>query len=167
MNTLFLSKERLTELAEKYGTPLYLYNFDVIENNIKKLKKAFKKAKIDIKIYYSLKANSSLALLKFLRNKIEGLDTVSLFEIKLGYLAGFKPEEIMITSPVVTKKELDFLLRNNIRINIDSLPQINQIIKNPMLTQVLIHLPDLFFIMPTTELFFSPKRLKNIIKDTQ
>ncbi|MDI6592139.1 MAG: diaminopimelate decarboxylase, partial [Patescibacteria group bacterium] len=75
-NQIYLGKIKATELAEKYGTPLYVYDFDLVVFNIERLKKAFAKVRLKIKIYYAAKANSSIALLRFLKDKIEGIDAV-------------------------------------------------------------------------------------------
>jgi len=74
-NQLYLGGIKATELAEKFGTPLYVYDFGQVATNIEKLKRAFRQVSLKIKIYYAAKANSSISLLRFLKNKVEGIDT--------------------------------------------------------------------------------------------
>jgi diaminopimelate decarboxylase len=126
---LFFGKIDCQELAEKYGTPLYVYNFDRVTENIKRLKKAFEKANLNFKIFFAQKANNSLALLKFLKGKVEGIDTSSPFEIKLAKKAGFLPKEIILTSPAIEDKDLKEILEEKILINVDSFSQLEQIAK--------------------------------------
>lgn len=128
-NQIYLGGIRATELAEKYATPLYVYDFDRIANNIERLKKAFEEIGLKIKIYYALKANSSMALLKFLKNKIEGIDAASPYEVKIALGAGFPPNRIMITAPALTQEDLDFLFKKKIAINVDSFSQIDSVAK--------------------------------------
>lgn len=128
-NQIYLGEIKVRELAEKYKTPLYVYDFDQIVDNIERLKRAFKQAKLKIKIYYAAKANSSLALLRFLRDKVEGIDAASPNEVKIALAAGFNPNQIMITAPTLTKEDLEYLLSKNIIINVDSFSQIEQIAK--------------------------------------
>lgn len=117
------------KLARKYGTPLYVYNFGRVVSNIERLREAFKQAELKAKIFYAAKANSSLALLKFLKNKVEGVDAASIFEVKLALEAGFNSNEIMVTTPALTNEELKYLLKKRIKINADSFSQIDKIEK--------------------------------------
>ncbi len=128
-NQIYFGEIKAEELVEKFGSPLYVYDFDQIANNIERLKRAFKIVGLKIKIYYATKANSSLALLRFLKDKIEGIDASSPYEARISLEAGFSPHRIMITAPALTIEDLGYLLRKNIGINIDSFSQIDQIAK--------------------------------------
>ena len=101
-NQLYLGGIKAIELAKRFGTPLYVYDFDLVADNIERLKRAFKQVGLKIKIYYAAKANSSLVLLRFLKNKIEGIDAASLCEVKIALEAEFDLNKIMITSPALT-----------------------------------------------------------------
>ena len=128
-NQLYLGGIKAIELAKRFGTPLYVYDFDLVADNIERLKRAFKQVGLKIKIYYAAKANSSLVLLRFLKNKIEGIDAASLCEVKIALEAEFDLNKIMITSPALTKDDLDYLLKKKITINVDSFSQIDKIAK--------------------------------------
>ena len=128
-NQIYLDGMKATELAEKFGTPLYVYDFGQVATNIERLKKAFRQVGLKIKIYYAAKANSSIALLRFLKNKVEGIDAASPQEVKLAIEAGFDPNKIMITTPALTGEDLKYLLKKKIPINVDSFSQIDQIAK--------------------------------------
>jgi len=128
-NQLYLGKIKVAELAEKFGTPLYVYDFDQVVTNIEKLKGAFKKIGLKIKIYYAVKANSSLALLHFLKNKVDGIDAASPYEVKIALEAGFDSNNIMVTTPTLTEEDLNYLMRKKILINADSFSQIDKIAK--------------------------------------
>jgi diaminopimelate decarboxylase len=124
---LFFGKIDCQELAKKYGTPLYVYNFERVKENINRLKRAFEKVKLNFKIFYAEKANNSLALLKFLKNKVNGIDVASPFEIKLAQKAGFLPKDLMLTSPAIADKDLKEILAQEILINVDSFSQLKQV----------------------------------------
>jgi diaminopimelate decarboxylase len=126
-NQLYLRKFKAEDLAKEFGTPLYVYDFEKIAFNLERLKEAIKRAKANIKIYYATKANSSFALLNFLKGKVDGIDAASPFEVKLALDARFKKEKIMVTCPALKDEELNFILRNEILINADSFSQIEQI----------------------------------------
>jgi diaminopimelate decarboxylase len=126
-NQLYIGGIKAEKLAEKFGTPLYVYDFEKVASNLEMLKKALKEAEANVKIYYAMKANSSLALLNFLKDKVDGIDAASPFEVKLALDAGFEEERIVVNCPALKDEELDFILRNRILINADSFSQIEQI----------------------------------------
>ena len=72
---LELSGVRLGDLAEKFGTPLYVYSADDLCTRVRMLRNAF--ATVSHTVCYAVKANSSLALLKLLGDLGCGFDIVS------------------------------------------------------------------------------------------
>ncbi|HAO14988.1 MAG TPA: diaminopimelate decarboxylase, partial [Tenacibaculum sp.] len=89
-----MDKKELLRLSDTYGCPLYVYDTDIITNQYKKITKAFSKVK-NVKINYAVKALSNINILKVFNSLKSGLDTVSIQEVKLGLLAGFKPKDII------------------------------------------------------------------------
>ena len=71
----------LKDICSEYGTPLYVYNADVIERQLKSFTNAF--SQINCKVKYACKANSNLSILKEMLSHGTGLDTVSIPEIKV------------------------------------------------------------------------------------
>lgn len=82
-------------LCKKYDTPLYVYDFNQIENNFLELKNAFKARKSLIS--YAVKANSNLSVLKKLASLGSGADCVSIGEIKRALLAGVPKYKIVFS----------------------------------------------------------------------
>jgi len=74
-NRLTCSGADLSELAETYGTPLYVYSGDAIRERVEMLQTAF--ASVPNTLCYAVKANSSLAILKLLSEQGCGFDIVS------------------------------------------------------------------------------------------
>jgi diaminopimelate decarboxylase len=74
-NRLTCSGADLTELAETYGTPLYIYSADAIRERVEMLLTEF--ATVPHTLCYAVKANSSLAILKLLSEQGCGFDIVS------------------------------------------------------------------------------------------
>ena len=66
------------ELAEKYNTPLYVYDFNHFSSQFNELKKAFKARKSIIA--YAVKANSNLSVIKHFASLGAGADCVSIGE---------------------------------------------------------------------------------------
>jgi len=110
---------QLLDLAGKHGTPLYVYDGDIIERQYKKLTGAFKS--VNLKVKYALKANSNQAILKLMKKLGSGLDAVSIEEVQLGIMAGFAPAEILFTPNGVSVEELNQAVEIGVKINIDNI----------------------------------------------
>jgi diaminopimelate decarboxylase len=114
----------LLDLAKKYGTPLYLYDEDIIRNKVKSLYDSVDYKKF--RIYYSCKANSNLEIMKVIKDEGAFLDCVSTEEIRLGLLAGYDTKDILFTGNNSTQQELEFCIENQITVNVDSLSQLER-----------------------------------------
>ncbi len=101
------------DLAEKYGTPLYVYSGNQIAKNFKDLQKAFSVIP-GARILYALKANSNLEILRHVCSLGAGADTVSSGEIFLALKSGFAPESISLAGVGKTDRDIDFALSRGI-----------------------------------------------------
>ncbi len=109
----------VVQLAQKYGTPLYVYDAETIRTQYEKLTEAFSKTRLSVK--YACKALSNLNVLKYVKSLGAGLDTVSVQEILLGLHAGFKADQIIYTPNSVGMEEIDEAVKMGVHINIDNL----------------------------------------------
>lgn len=106
-------------LATKYGTPLYIYDFDYIKSRYLALKNAFSARKS--LVCFAVKANSNLSVLKFLANLGSGFDCVSIGEVHRALLAGANAYKIIFSGVGKKDEELKEALQNNIlMINLES-----------------------------------------------
>lgn len=106
-------------LAEKYKTPLYVYDFDKIAENIESFKSAFRARKS--LICYALKANSNLNLLKFLAKFECGADCVSINEVKRALLAGIPKYKIIYSGVGKSQDDIKTALESDILfLNVES-----------------------------------------------
>src|SRR3989338_10257682 len=80
----------LLEIAHKNGTPLYVFDKTEAQKNIRDLKSAFKKEKVNLNIFFAIKSNYYHGLLKTVVEEGEGLDAYSERELKLALKAGAK-----------------------------------------------------------------------------
>ena len=110
----------ITKLAEDFGTPLYVYDTAVMEQQYKRLQKAFE-GKSHLKINYACKALSNINVLRYFRKLGSGLDTVSIQEVELGLKAGFEPNDIIYTPNGVSFDEIKRAVDFGVRVNIDNL----------------------------------------------
>jgi diaminopimelate decarboxylase len=101
---LYCEHVRVAELADQFGTPLYVYSQNVILSTIDALTAAF--AQVDPLICYSVKANSNLAILKVMAEHGSGFDVVSAGELYRVQLAGGKPERTVFAGVGKTDPEI-------------------------------------------------------------
>jgi diaminopimelate decarboxylase len=120
-----MESKDLLNLTEKYGTPLYVYNADVIESQYNRIINAFKTVK-KVKVNYAVKALSNISVLKLFKKLKSGLDTVSIQEVQLGLKAGFSPKEIIYTPNGVSFEEIVEVAKLGVQINIDNLSILEQ-----------------------------------------
>lgn len=161
-NNLYCEGVRIQDLAERFGTPLYVYSYHTLIDHFLKLKSAFKE--LNPLICYSVKANSNLALLKALVENGAGLDIVSGGELFRALKVDCPPEKIVYASVGKTDKEIAEAIRRGILFfNVESVPElenINRISKRlNKITQVAIRInPD---VAPKTHKFITTGKLTN------
>ena len=110
---------KLTTLARKYGTPLYIYSYGALIENFHRFRDGF--ARLEPLIAYSMKCNSNRAVLRALIDQGSGLDIVSMGELKRGLDAGAAPDKIVFAGVGKTREEIESALRAGIRMfNIES-----------------------------------------------
>ncbi len=112
------------DIVKNYGSPLYVYDADIIERQYKRMTGAFSVPQLSIN--YAVKALSNINILKFVKKLGAGLDCVSLNEVELGLRAGFAPAEIIYTPSSVSFEEMVLAQKKGVRINIDSIPMLEQ-----------------------------------------
>lgn len=91
------------ELAAKFGTPLYVYDLDVIDGRVADLRAALPPT---FELAYAAKANPSLAVLAHMGSLGLGLDVASRGELLAASSAGMGPERVIFTGPGKTDAEL-------------------------------------------------------------
>ena len=92
------------ELANKYQTPYYVYDFDYITKQYEELKGAFKARKSLIS--YAVKANSNLSVVKHLGDQGAGADCVSIGEVKRALKVGIAKYKIIFSGVGKTDDEI-------------------------------------------------------------
>ncbi|WP_291767450.1 diaminopimelate decarboxylase [Caldivirga sp. UBA161] len=105
----------LIDLANKYDTPLIVYDLNLIEGNYRSIKDA-----LNAKVLYSIKANPNLAILAFLRRLGSGADAASPGEIYLALKAGFKPSEVLYTGAYLSNNDIKYGIDAGVIFNFDS-----------------------------------------------
>ncbi len=113
------------ELLQKYGSPLYVYNEDILLKRAREMKNLVKYK--NFKVNYSAKANTTIGILQILRNVGLHVDAMSPGEIFIEMKAGYTAEEIFYISNNATIEELRYALERGIVTSLDSLSQLETI----------------------------------------
>ncbi|MBX2964970.1 MAG: diaminopimelate decarboxylase [Cyclobacteriaceae bacterium] len=116
----FIQNVKALDIAEQFGTPVYVYDANKILHQLNTLKTAF--ADVDVKIKYAVKALSNLSILRLLKKNGSGADVVSIQEAHLALKAGFLPSEIMFSPNCADFSEIEEAVKLGLVINIDNLP---------------------------------------------
>ncbi len=88
-------KSRLLQAANTFGTPLYAYDWQTIQQQLERLRTAFGEARL----FYAMKANPSLGILKRLSALGVGFEAVSGGELERAVIAGATGNEIVLNGP--------------------------------------------------------------------
>jgi diaminopimelate decarboxylase len=115
------------ELAEKYGTPLYVTDENRIRERYREFRDAFSALNVEIK--YACKANTSLAVLNILRQEGAGAEVLSDGELYIALKAGIAPENMIFTGNNKTDAELEMALNAGVIINLDAIHELERLEK--------------------------------------
>lgn len=119
-----LLHEHLIQIANEFGTPVYVYHAEKIKEQYEKLNNAFKGC--NARFFYACKALTNINILKYLRKLGAGADCVSINEVKLALMAGFAKENILYTPNCVDFNEVIEATQAGVRVNIDNLSLLEQ-----------------------------------------
>jgi len=102
----------LARLAERHGTPLYVYSRSHLRTQFRRLKEAM--ASVNPLICYSAKANSNGAVIRTFLDEGAGLDIVSGGELYRALRAGAPASKIVFAGVGKTREEIDYALKESI-----------------------------------------------------
>ena len=126
-NQLHVDGVALHDIAENFGTPCYVYSAAAITQAVQNLTAALTAPKPQI--YYAVKANSNLAVLRLMQRLGVHVDLVSAGEYARACAAGFTPAQMVFSGIGKTDAELREAIANNIgQINAESASEVKRII---------------------------------------
>ncbi len=134
---LYFGGASTLELAEHYGTPLYVIDEERIRENYRHMFRAFRSHYSDVRVHYAVKANANLSVLSILRQEGAGADCSCPAEIGLARHAGFAPADILYTGAYPSREEVAFACQTGVAINLDSDDYIEDVVaesRSPVLS---------------------------------
>ncbi len=113
-------------LAQTYGTPLYLYDFDAMSEQFESLKEAFRGRKSILA--YAVKANSNLSVVKHFAQLGSGADCVSIGEVRRALMAGVPKYKIIFSGVGKRDEEIREAIESDILyINVESEAELGRV----------------------------------------
>ncbi len=123
---LFCEGVSVQALAEKHGTPLYIYSQQTLADHYQKLDAAM--APMEHLICFAVKSNGNLSVLRTLAKLGGGFDIVSEGELRRVLAAGGDPRKCVFAGAGKTAEEIAFALKHNVySFNVESLPELERI----------------------------------------
>jgi len=124
---LYLGENTAESIAERYGTPLFVYSREQVRENIKCLRQVFAlEASLETRICYAMKANFNADLLKTLKEEGAWIDAVSPGEVEKALEVGFSPNRILFTGTSVSTSDLERIFSHEeVIVNIDAEEQLD------------------------------------------
>ena len=107
---LNISGVGVSELKAQYGTPLYVYDENMLVNQCRTFINNFKSSKFNTEVLYASKAFSCLEVLRIASREGLGVDVVSLGEIHTAYKAGYDMKRAYFHGNNKTREELQYAL---------------------------------------------------------
>jgi diaminopimelate decarboxylase len=119
-----LSYAELNAAAQKFGTPLYVYHAEKIEQQYQNLLTHF--SATQTRFFYACKALTNIHILKVVKEMGCNIDCSSINEVKLALHVGFIPTNILYTSNSVGFDEIVTAVELGVHVNIDSLSNLEK-----------------------------------------
>ncbi len=119
-----LTRQQLNEIASQFGTPVYVYHAEKVQEQLGKLTTAF--SGCNARFFYACKALTNVNILKLMKQYGANADCVSINEVKLALHAGFQPQQVLYTPNCVHFDEIDTAKALGVHINIDNISILEQ-----------------------------------------
>lgn len=118
---LHVDPSDLLDIAEKHGTPVYVYDLDTIEERYSEIRKAISGEAENYLIAYALKACYIPAVCRFIAGLGAGAEVVSGGELFIALRSGFRPDRVVFDGVSKSLAELEEAIRKGILlVNVES-----------------------------------------------
>lgn len=119
-----LNRGELLGIAGEFGTPLYVYHAEKIQEQYSKLATAF--TILPAQFFYACKALTNINIIYYVHTLGGGIDCSSINEVKLAIHAGVPKEKILYTSNGIAFEEIEEAVSLGVHVNIDSLSNLEK-----------------------------------------
>jgi len=127
-NHLAMEDVDVVDLAQKFGTPLYVLSETRVRERYRAFSKAVRRYHDDVMICFACKANNHLAVCRILLEEGAGVEVASGGELFMALKAGFPPSRVVFDGPYKSAQDITYALKNKIAlINADSPEEVQRI----------------------------------------
>lgn len=125
---VFFGGVSIMDLIKKYETPLFLFSEQRLKDNFTILQKSFKKYYSNTEIFYSIKTNYELQILKTLKDLGSKGEAASALEVIIAKKAGLYGKDLILDGPAWTDEDIKLCMQNEINtFNADSLDELRRV----------------------------------------
>lgn len=124
---LVIGRIDAVELAERFGTPLYVMDEQRIRENYRRFYRAFADRWSSVLVCYALKANSNSAVVKVLQTEGAGADVSSENELRIALQAGIPGDRMIFNGNHKTQRELVLAIEHGVVINVDNFQELEAV----------------------------------------
>lgn len=115
------------ELADRFGTPLYIISESELRWTYRRFRDAFRKHFDDVEILFANKSNNGLAIRHIMNQEGAGGDCFGVNEMYLALLAGTNPKTLVLNGSNKQPEEIEMAVENGLCINIDAMDEVDAI----------------------------------------
>jgi diaminopimelate decarboxylase len=112
-------------LAERWGTPLFVYDADEVRASFRRIRGAFRYEPSHV--HFAAVCNPNLHLLRLLREQGALLHANTPGDVYCGLRAGYPPSQIVFSGSNLGEEDLAYLLRAGVHLNVDSLDDLRRV----------------------------------------
>ncbi|QYZ78522.1 diaminopimelate decarboxylase [Methanofollis formosanus] len=124
---LHIGGRDIVDLAETYGTPLYVTDLDRIVGNFKRFTSALTAHYPAVQVLFAAKANGNLAVMRALAEQGAGADVFSSGELELALQAGMQPDRLLFNGSSKSPADLALAVETGVRVSVDSIDELRQL----------------------------------------
>lgn len=126
MHQLFKNPTLISELFDKYSSPINIHHLPTFSNTISSFKKIFDDYGLKYQIFYARKANKSKSLVKQAFASGIGVDTASFKELEQSIGLGGNGKNLVLTAAIKTKEQYELAIENDVAIVLDNKDECQQ-----------------------------------------
>jgi diaminopimelate decarboxylase len=128
----------LLRIVKEVGTPVFVTDVEILKQKVANIQRAFNK---NCLLFYAIKANFNPAIINILKEAgINGIETISPFEINLAKKLGFDNNQILFTGNNCDADELEQAKNSGVIVNLGSISELNSFAKRFYGTEISIRI---------------------------
>lgn len=124
---LWVEERDCVELAQEYGTPLYVVSENQLRHNYRAFRDAFASRYPTVEVLFANKSLNNLAVRHIMNQEGAGGDCFGVAELYLSLLAGTDPKTLVLNGSNKTQQEVDMAVDAGVCINIDAMDEFDMI----------------------------------------